>query len=90
MKVLILRRPKGGRRQQCLVSQQANFVAEDCRPDRQPDTSWKPVFANGGQISVSHAEPWSNLHAPMRALSWMGREDAPLLFRLRWDTALFD
>lgn len=58
--------------------------------DRQPSPGQETSFANGGQISVSHAEPWSNPHAPMRALSWMGREDAPLLFRLRWDTALFD
>lgn len=58
--------------------------------DRQPDAGLETSFSNGGQISVSHAEPWSNPHAPMRALSWMGREDAPLLFRLRWDTALFD
>jgi D-amino-acid dehydrogenase len=47
-------------------------------------------FANGGQISVSHAEPWANPHAPLRALAWMRREDAPLLFRLRWDAALLD
>lgn len=58
--------------------------------DRQPDAGLETSYANGGQISVSHAEPWSNPHAPMRALSWMGREDAPLLFRLRWDPALFD
>jgi len=58
--------------------------------DRQPDSGLETSFANGGQISVSHAEPWSNPHAPMRALSWMGREDAPLLFRLRCDPALFD
>lgn len=58
--------------------------------DRQPEAGLETSFANGGQISVSHAEPWSNPHAPMRALSWMGREDAPLLFRLRCDPALFD
>jgi D-amino-acid dehydrogenase len=58
--------------------------------DRQPDAGLETSFANGGQISVSHAEPWSNPHAPLRALSWMGREDAPLLFRLRFDAALFD
>jgi D-amino-acid dehydrogenase len=58
--------------------------------DRQPAAGLETSFANGGQISVSHAEPWANPHAPLRALSWMGREDAPLLFRLRWDTALFD
>ena len=58
--------------------------------DRQPGPALETSYANGGQISVSHAEPWSNPHAPLRALSWMGQEDAPLLFRLRWDLALFD
>ncbi|MBL0165941.1 MAG: D-amino acid dehydrogenase [Propionivibrio sp.] len=58
--------------------------------DRQLAAGMETSFANGGQISVSHAEPWSNPHAPLRALSWMGRENAPLLFRLRWDPALFD
>ena len=58
--------------------------------DRQPAPGLETSFANGGQISVSHAEPWANPHAPLRALAWMGREDAPLLFRPRWDAALFD
>lgn len=58
--------------------------------DRQPAAGLETSFANGGQISVSHSEPWSNPHAPLRALSWIGREDAPLLFRLRCDPALFD
>jgi D-amino-acid dehydrogenase len=44
-------------------------------------------FANGGQISVSHAEPWANPSAPWKVLKWLGREDAPLLFRLRADVA---
>ena len=42
-------------------------------------------FANGGQISVSHAEPWANPKAPAKIWNWLGREDAPLLFRLRLD-----
>lgn len=56
--------------------------------DRQPAAGLETSFANGGQISVSHAEPWANPHAPLRALAWMGREDAPLLFRPRADAAL--
>lgn len=44
-------------------------------------------YANGGQISVSHAEPWANPRAPLQILRWLGREDAPLLFRLRADPA---
>ncbi|HNH24623.1 MAG TPA: FAD-dependent oxidoreductase, partial [Accumulibacter sp.] len=51
--------------------------------DRQPAAALETSFANGGQISVSHAEPWANPHAPLRALAWLPREDAPLLFRLR-------
>ena len=42
-------------------------------------------YANGGQISVSQAEPWYNPGAPIKVLKWLGREDAPLLFRLRAD-----
>jgi len=53
--------------------------------DRQPAAGLETSFANGGQISVSHAEPWANPHAPAKVLQWLGREDAPLLFRLRAD-----
>ena len=42
-------------------------------------------FANGGQLSVSHPEPWANPQAPMQILRWLGREDAPLKFRPRAD-----
>ena len=58
--------------------------------DRQAAAGLETSFANGGQISVSHAEPWASPHTPLRALRWMGQEDAPLLFRLRPDAALFD
>jgi D-amino-acid dehydrogenase len=53
--------------------------------DRQPAAGLETSFANGGQISVSHAEPWANPSAPLKVLKWMFREDAPLLFRLRAD-----
>src|SRR2546422_626202 len=53
--------------------------------DRQPGVARETSFANGGQISASHAEPWANPGAPRQILSWLGREDAPLLFRLRAD-----
>ncbi len=42
-------------------------------------------FANGGQVSVSHAEPWANPTAPLKVLKWLGRDDSPLLFRPRFD-----
>jgi D-amino-acid dehydrogenase len=51
--------------------------------ERQPGAAQETSFANGGQISVSHAEPWSNPSAPMKVLKWLGKEDAPLLYRFR-------
>jgi len=53
--------------------------------DRNAAAGMETSFANGGQISVSHAEPWANPAAPLKALKWLAREDAPLLFRLRPD-----
>ncbi len=44
-------------------------------------------FANGGQISASHAEPWAKPAVVPKILRWLGREDAPLLFRPRADWA---
>ena len=53
--------------------------------DRHNTAGMETSFANGGQISVSHAEPWANPTAPLKVLKWLAREDAPLLFRLRPD-----
>lgn len=53
--------------------------------DRQASPAAETSFANGGQISVSHAEPWANPSAPLKVLKWLGQEDAPLLFRIRAD-----
>jgi len=55
--------------------------------DRQPEAALETSFANGGQISISHPEPWANPSAPLTALRWLGRRDAPLLFRVRADAA---
>jgi D-amino-acid dehydrogenase len=53
--------------------------------DRQATPAAETSYANGGQISVSHAEPWANPSAPLKVLKWLAHEDAPLLFRLRAD-----
>jgi D-amino-acid dehydrogenase len=54
--------------------------------DRQPGPGLETTFANGAQISVSHAEPWANPGAPLKVLRWLGQADAPLLYhpRLSW------
>ena len=54
--------------------------------DRQAQAGVETSYANGGQISVSQSEPWANPGTPMRALKWMSKEDAPLLFRWRFDS----
>jgi D-amino-acid dehydrogenase len=56
--------------------------------DRQPGPALETSFANGGQISANHATPWATPGAPLKALKWLGRIDAPLLLHLRWDPAL--
>jgi len=62
--------------------------------DRQPDAGLETSFANGGQISRGHPEPWSSPSAPFNAIRWLGRKDAPLRFhfaaetgRLAWSLA---
>ena len=53
--------------------------------DRQPGPALETSFANGGQISASHAAPWANPSTPLTIVKWLGRADAPLLFRPRMD-----
>jgi D-amino-acid dehydrogenase len=55
--------------------------------DRQPAPALETSFANGGQVSASHAEPWADPSAPRQILRWIGKADAPILFRLRADPA---
>lgn len=52
--------------------------------DRQPDAALETSFANAAQISVGYCEPWANRDAPLKALKWLFRNDAPLLFRPQW------
>lgn len=61
--------------------------------DRREGAGLETSFANGGQISASHAEPWARPSVIPKLLDWLGREDAPLLFRPRaswaqWEWAL--
>ena len=53
--------------------------------ERQPGPAQETSFANGCQISVSHAEPWATPAGLLKVVQALGREDAPLLFRLRAD-----
>jgi D-amino-acid dehydrogenase len=55
--------------------------------DRHAEPGMETSFANGGQVSAGHAEPWAKPDVVPRVLKWLGREDAPLLFRPRADPA---
>lgn len=61
--------------------------------ERQPEPARECSFANGGQLSYSHAEPWANPHVFPKLFKWMWQDDAPLVLRfsldphmIRWGT----
>lgn len=53
--------------------------------DRQNAAAEETSFANGGQISVSQPFPWSSPDLPLNLFKWLGKKDAPLIFRLQRD-----
>jgi D-amino-acid dehydrogenase len=53
--------------------------------DRQPSSAAETSFANGGQLSYNHAEPWATPSVLAKLPSWMMRSDSPLVFRPRAD-----
>ena len=57
--------------------------------ERESAAGMQTSFASGGQISVSHAIPWSNPKAPIQVLRGLFSEDAPLAYRLRADKTQF-
>lgn len=58
--------------------------------ERQPGAGLETSFANGGQVSPCHAEPWANPETPFKALEWLGNPDAPLIFKWwRYDPQLW-
>ena len=58
--------------------------------ERREAAGLETSFANGGQISAGHAEPWAKPAVLPKILRWLGREDAPLLFRARSDPAQWE
>jgi len=57
--------------------------------ERQPGPALETSFANGGQISACHTEPWATPANVPNIIKWLGRDDAPLKFRLKADPALW-
>ena len=58
--------------------------------ERQAQPAMETSFANGGQISAGHAEPWARPGVLPKIFRWLGREDAPLLFRPRFSAAQWE
>lgn len=54
--------------------------------DRHDKSGEETSFANGGQISPSHAEPWANPSAPLQVLKWLSDKNSPLYFSPKLDT----
>jgi D-amino-acid dehydrogenase len=53
--------------------------------DRGEAPALETTYANGGQISASHAEPWAHPGAPEQVLKWLTRKESPLYFSPRLD-----
>jgi len=87
LKTLVLGAGVIGATTACVLAREGHAVT---LVDRQPGPGLETSFANGGQISASHAEPWAGPDTPRKLLAWLGRDDAPLQARLgRWDPALW-
>lgn len=56
--------------------------------ERQPEAARETSFANGGQLSYSHAEPWANPQVFPLLFKWMWMDDAPLVMRPRADAEM--
>lgn len=53
--------------------------------DRQPAAGMECSYANGGQLSYAHAEPWANPGVFPKLMRWMWQDDAPLVLRFSAD-----
>src|SRR4051812_23340261 len=65
------------------------YLAEDGHEvtvlERREAPAMETSFANGGQISTGHAEPWAKPSVVPKIVQWLGGGDAPMLFRPRAD-----
>lgn len=57
--------------------------------DKREGVALETSLANGGQLSAHHGEPLAQPGVLKLALGWLGKHDAPLLYRLRLDPALW-
>ncbi|NDF13023.1 MAG: D-amino acid dehydrogenase [Proteobacteria bacterium] len=53
--------------------------------ERHETSAMETSFANGGQLSYSHAEPWASPAVLGKIAKWIWKKDSPLLFRFNAD-----
>jgi len=53
--------------------------------ERNAESARETSYANGGQLSYTHAEPWASRAVLGKLLKWLFRSDAPLVFHPRAD-----
>lgn len=53
--------------------------------ERRAEAGLETSFANAGQVSAHLADPWSNPSTLRTAMTWLLRDDTPLVFRPRAD-----
>jgi D-amino-acid dehydrogenase len=58
--------------------------------DRRDDVGIETSFANGGQISASHTDPWPSPANLIKVLKMIGRQNAPLKFKMTSDPRQYD
>src|SRR5258708_17723350 len=51
--------------------------------ERQAEAAMETSWGNGGIIHASEVEPWSQPRIPPQVLSWLRKEEAPVLLRDR-------
>ena len=56
--------------------------------DRNNESARETSFANGGQLSYSHAEPWANPGVLRKLPKWLIHPDSPLVIHPRADLAM--
>ncbi len=57
--------------------------------DRNSQSAAECSFANGGQLSYAHVEPWASPSVLTKIPKWLIKENSPLVFRLRLDPAMW-
>ncbi|MDF3048154.1 MAG: amino acid dehydrogenase [Candidatus Midichloriaceae bacterium] len=57
--------------------------------ERESQAGMQCSYANGAQLSYSHADPWATYGNVIKAIKWLGQNNAPLLLRPRVDPDMY-